>query len=102
MRPCRRRSSSKALAPADPGPSDGRKTIQRKREDSDWLACIPEAHPGYISWEAYLANEQRLAANRAAVNASTTQPSPNHTVCFTPVRTERFAARPALDKVGGG
>ncbi len=35
---------------------NGKKTIQRKREDSDWLACIPNAHPGYISWERFQEN----------------------------------------------
>ena len=29
---------------------DGKKT-QRKRACDDWLACIPNAHPGYITWE---------------------------------------------------
>jgi hypothetical protein len=30
---------------------------------SEWLVLIHDHHPGYISWEQYLANEQRLAAN---------------------------------------
>ncbi len=30
---------------------------------SDWLVLIHDHHPGYISWEQYLANERRLAAN---------------------------------------
>ncbi|GLS30851.1 hypothetical protein GCM10007937_25600 [Mesorhizobium albiziae] len=29
---------------------DGKKTV-RARVNDDWLACIPDAHPGYISWE---------------------------------------------------
>ncbi|GJH14531.1 recombinase family protein [Caballeronia novacaledonica] len=37
--------------------ADGRK-VPRKRERNDWLACIPDAHPGYITWERY---EQNLA-----------------------------------------
>ena len=43
--------------------ADGKKDIQRKREYSDWLACIPNAHPGYISWEQYQQNLKLLAAN---------------------------------------
>ena len=26
--------------------------------------CIPSAHPGYISWEEFMANQQRLEDNR--------------------------------------
>jgi DNA invertase Pin-like site-specific DNA recombinase len=28
-----------------------------------WEVCIPAHHPGYIDWETYLSNQQRLAAN---------------------------------------
>ena len=30
---------------------------------SEWPVLIRDHHPGYISWEAYLLNEQRLACN---------------------------------------
>jgi hypothetical protein len=30
---------------------------------SDWPVLICDHHRGYITWEAYLANEQRLAKN---------------------------------------
>jgi DNA invertase Pin-like site-specific DNA recombinase len=30
---------------------------------AEWPVAIEDHHPGYISWEAYLANERRLAAN---------------------------------------
>ena len=43
--------------------ADGSKKIQRKREYSEWLACIPNAHPGYISWEQYQQNLKLLATN---------------------------------------
>ncbi len=43
--------------------ADGRKKIQRKHDSSDWLACIPNAHPGYISWERYQQNLKLLEAN---------------------------------------
>ena len=31
---------------------DGKKQL-RNRERNDWLACIPNAHPGYIAWEQF-------------------------------------------------
>jgi hypothetical protein len=31
--------------------ADGQKKVQQKHDYSDWLACIPNAPPGYISWE---------------------------------------------------
>src|SRR5215475_13161271 len=42
---------------------DGKKKIQRKREYGDWLACIPNAHPGYISWERFQENLKILESN---------------------------------------
>ena len=42
---------------------NGKKKIQRKHEYGEWLACIPNAHPGYISWEQYQQNLKLLAAN---------------------------------------
>ena len=30
---------------------------------SDWAVVIQDHHPGYITWEQYLTNQQRLAAN---------------------------------------
>jgi DNA invertase Pin-like site-specific DNA recombinase len=41
---------------------EGKKT-QRKRASDQWLACIPNAHPGYISWERHQENLKILAAN---------------------------------------
>ena len=41
---------------------DGKKTF-RKRPESDWLACIPNAHPGYITWERYQDNLRLLESN---------------------------------------
>ena len=37
------------------------KTIELPMEQ--WSVCLPEHHPGYVSWEEYLANRKRLAAN---------------------------------------
>jgi Recombinase zinc beta ribbon domain/Recombinase len=42
--------------------ADGTKKL-RDRECSDWLSCIPNAHPGYISWEQYQQNLKILASN---------------------------------------
>jgi DNA invertase Pin-like site-specific DNA recombinase len=37
------------------------KTVELPR--AEWPVLILDHHPGYISWDAYLANEQRRAAN---------------------------------------
>jgi DNA invertase Pin-like site-specific DNA recombinase len=36
---------------------------QRRAPREEWHVCIPEHHPGYISFERYLANQQRLRSN---------------------------------------
>lgn len=41
---------------------EGKKTA-RKRASEEWLACIPGAHPGYISWERHQENLRLLASN---------------------------------------
>ena len=41
---------------------DGKKQL-RKREPNEWLACIPNAHPAYISWEQFQNNLKVLEAN---------------------------------------
>jgi DNA invertase Pin-like site-specific DNA recombinase len=38
-----------------------RRTIDLPIEQ--WSVCLPEHHPGYVSWEEYLANRERLRAN---------------------------------------
>ena len=42
---------------------DGKKTIRSKRAPREWLACIPNAHPGYISWERFQENRHILETN---------------------------------------
>src|SRR5262249_42087046 len=42
--------------------ADGKK-ILRKRESNNWLACIPNAHPGYITWEQFQKNLKTLKTN---------------------------------------
>ena len=41
---------------------EGKKT-HRKRACDEWLACIPNAHPGYITWERHQENLRLLALN---------------------------------------
>ena len=44
--------------------ADGRHhTLVKPREE--WLTCIQDAHPGYLSWEQFEANQATLAANAA-------------------------------------
>ncbi|MEW6747907.1 MAG: recombinase family protein [Planctomycetota bacterium] len=43
--------------------ADGKMKVQRKRERGDWLACIPNAHPGYITWERFQENLRILETN---------------------------------------
>jgi len=43
---------------------DGRvvvKTVELPLEQ--WAVCLPDHHPGYVSWHAYLATRERLRAN---------------------------------------
>ena len=44
-----------------------------------WEVLIPGHHPGYITWEAYLANEAKLAANRT--NAGARPPREGRALC---------------------
>lgn len=41
---------------------DGKKS-HRKRTERDWLACIPDAHPGYITWSRFQENLKLLELN---------------------------------------
>ena len=52
---------------------DGKKQL-RKREPNDWLACIPDAHPGYINWERFQANLKVLEANGVGYEAARASP----------------------------
>lgn len=35
----------------------------------DWLVLIKDAHPGYITWEEYEENQQKLRGNAQALGA---------------------------------
>ena len=53
--------------------ADGKKLL-RKRERGDWLSCIPDAHPGYISWEQFQQNLKLLEANGRGYDAARASP----------------------------
>lgn len=36
------------------------RTVSHKRVQSDWIAFVPAAHEGYISWEQYEENQRKL------------------------------------------
>lgn len=52
---------------------EGKKTF-RRRAEGDWLACIPGAHPGYITWERYQDNLRLLASNGHGYDAARASP----------------------------
>jgi hypothetical protein len=45
-----------------------------KRDRDDWLACIPNAHPGYISWERFQENLKILKSNDQGYEAARASP----------------------------
>ncbi len=46
------------------GQSGEIQTETRLAPESEWRVVIPNHHPGYITWDQFLANRRRLAANR--------------------------------------
>jgi DNA invertase Pin-like site-specific DNA recombinase len=53
------------------------KLVELPREQ--WAVVIHDHHPGYISWDDYLANQARLAANQT--NAGARPPREGHALC---------------------
>jgi hypothetical protein len=49
--------------------------VQQKRDHDDWLACIPNAHPGYISWERFQENLKILETNGQGYEVARSSPS---------------------------
>jgi DNA-binding transcriptional MerR regulator len=45
-------------------PDGGQRTLIKPRDE--WTVLIPDAHPGYISWEQFDTNQATLTANAAA------------------------------------
>ncbi|MEO7128732.1 MAG: recombinase family protein [Rhodoferax sp.] len=48
--------------------------VQKARDCNDWLACIPNAHPGYISWDRFQENSKLLEANGRAYEMARASP----------------------------
>jgi DNA invertase Pin-like site-specific DNA recombinase len=48
---------------------DGKKTHGKRAQD-EWLACIPGAHAGYITWDRYQENLRLLASNGHGYDAA--------------------------------
>jgi hypothetical protein len=42
------------------------RTSSRRRPREEWLAFIPQAHEGYVSWDEFERNRQTMAANTRA------------------------------------
>jgi len=53
--------------------ADGKKLL-RKRDFGDWLACIPDAHPGYIAWPQYQQNLKTLETNGRSYEVARASP----------------------------
>ncbi|MGF6960644.1 recombinase family protein [Paraburkholderia youngii] len=53
--------------------ADGRK-VPRRRNRDDWLACIPDAHPGYITWEQFQQNLKVLETNGRGYEVARSSP----------------------------
>ena len=47
-----------------PGQIQPAKKRVRRSDPKDWDVLIRDAHPGYLSWDQYLRNQQRLQDNR--------------------------------------
>jgi len=54
--------------------ADGKHKIQSKRESGDWLACIPDAHPRYITWEQFQQNLGILESNGRGYDTARASP----------------------------
>lgn len=49
---------------------DGKKRPRsRKLPQNEWKVCLRDRHPGYISWEEFMTNEDKLRQNRTNLNA---------------------------------
>src|SRR5260370_29249874 len=46
------------------GPTGEIRTQSRLMPQHEWRVVIPGHHSGYITWDQFLANRQRLAGNR--------------------------------------
>ena len=60
-------------------PDGSVRTVTTELPRAEWAVLIPDHHPGYLSWETFLANEARLAANRT--NAGARPPREGAALC---------------------
>lgn len=84
---------------------EGKKT-HHKRACDDWLACIPNAHPGYLPWERYQENLRLLAANGHGYEVARASPPregvallQGRTVCGRCGQSMRVRYRDAREKL---
>jgi len=52
---------------------DARRHLEKLARD-EWLVLLPDAHPGYITWEQHLEYDERLQANARASGAERRTP----------------------------
>jgi len=55
---------------------DGKSRRHEHKAPAEWHALLRDAHPGYISWDEYSQNQQRLAASAKALHIPRSQPTP--------------------------
>jgi hypothetical protein len=55
------------------------RTSRRKRARDEWTVLIPDHHEGYLSWQQFLDNEAKLAANQT--NAGARPPREGTAIC---------------------
>jgi len=48
--------------------------VQKSRSCNDWLACIPNAHPGYIDWDRFQENLKLLETNSRGYDLARASP----------------------------
>jgi DNA invertase Pin-like site-specific DNA recombinase len=53
--------------------ADGKKKL-RSRETAEWLACIPDAHAGYITWDQFQNNLTLLKSNGRGFQVARSSP----------------------------
>jgi DNA invertase Pin-like site-specific DNA recombinase len=54
---------------------DGKKHRREHKPQGEWLALLRDAHPGYISWDEYTRNQERLQTSAKAL-PTRSQPTP--------------------------
>jgi DNA invertase Pin-like site-specific DNA recombinase len=56
---------------------EGRRRVRKRvRSMGDWPVMIQSAHPGYISWEEFVANQKRMRDNTASFGPAATRGAP--------------------------